>query len=90
MRMTAALAKLAATALSDERVRKGVGCGIAAILSPLILFVTILCSFASGGADHNTTAVEACFYGTAFSDDVPTEFRTHVAEMQDAFSLLDY
>lgn len=31
----------------------------------------------------------ACFYSTNYSDNVPAEFRTHVTEMQTAFSLLD-
>ena len=50
---------------------------------------SILCSTTSGGADHNNSAVEASFYGVTYSEDVPDEFRTHIADMQTAFNLLD-
>ena len=89
MSMTAALAKLTAMTLSREEGRKSVGWILVAIFSPVILLIAILCSFASGGADHNNATVAACFYGTTFSSEVPAEFRAHVAEMQTAFSLLD-
>jgi len=83
------IAKIAAAALSDERVRKGIGWMLVAILAPLILLIAVICSFASGGADHNNATVEACFYGTSFSAEVPAEFRSYVSEMQSAFSSLD-
>lgn len=83
------VAKIAAAALSDEKVRKGIGWILVAILSPLILLIAVICSFASGGADHNNATVEACFYGTSFSAEVPAEFRSYVSEMQSAFSSLD-
>lgn len=83
------VAKIAAAALSDEKVRKGLGWILVAILSPLILLIAVICSFASGGADHNNATVEACFYGVSFSAEVPTEFRSYVSEMQSAFSSLD-
>ena len=83
------VAKIAAAALSDEKVRKGLGWILVAILSPLILLIAVICSFASGGADHNNATVEACFYGASFSAEVPAEFRSYVSEMQSAFSSLD-
>ena len=83
------VAKIAAAALSDEKVRKGLGWILVAILSPLILLIAVICSFASGGADPNTATVEACFYGASFSAEVPAEFRSYVSEMQSAFSSLD-
>jgi len=83
------VAKIAAAALSDEKVRKGLGWILVAILSPLILLIAVICSFASGGADHNNATVEACFYGASFSAEVPAEFRSYVTEMQSAFSSLD-
>ena len=89
MSMTAALAKLAAMTLTSEEGRKSVGWILVGIFSPVILLIAILCSFASGGADHNNATVAACFYGTTFSSEVPAEFRSHVDEMQTAFSLLD-
>lgn len=83
------LAKLAATAASNEKVRKGIGWVIVAALAPFILLAAFLCSLGTGAADHNNVAVQACFYGTAIEDSVPLEFRTHIANMKDAFTRLD-
>ena len=89
MSATAAVAaKAAAMLLTDEKARKRVGWIVAAILSPLILIAAVLCSIGSGSADHNNTAVKASFYGAAFTEQVPTEYQTHVTEMRSAFSLL--
>ena len=49
--------KAAATALSDERVRKTIGWTIGLILSPVILIIVLVCSLLSGTSDHNNTAV---------------------------------
>ena len=81
-------ARLGAALLSDERSRKTVGWIVAAALSPLILIIAVLCSLGSGGAEHNNAAVKACFYGTAFSAEVPAEYQAHITEMRAAFSLL--
>ena len=83
------IAKAAATVLSSEKLRKGIGWLLVAVLSPLILLVALLCAVGSGGAEHNNLAVSACFYGTSYSDQIPAEFREHILEMQTAFSLLD-
>lgn len=50
----AIMAKIAATALSNDKVRKGVGWTLVAIFSPVILLIALLCSLAGGGAEHNT------------------------------------
>ena len=83
-----AAARLGAALLSDERGRKAVGWIAAAVLSPLILIIAVLCSIGSGGAEHNNAAVNASFFGVAFSSDVPAEYQAHVAEMRSALSLL--
>ena len=83
------IARVSAAVLSDERGRKAVGWILVAVLSPLILLIAVICSFASGGADHNNATVEACFYGASYSAAVPAEFRSYVSEMQSAFSSLD-
>ena len=85
----AAVAKAAATVLSNEKLRKGVGWILVAVLSPLILIIAVICSLATGGADHNNQAVAATFYGSSYSTEVPAEFRYHIEEMRTAFSLLD-
>lgn len=85
----AAIVKAAIAALTDENTRKKLGWALAAIFSPAIVLIALLCSIGAGGTEHNNAAVSACFYGGSFSGEVPAEFRGHVAEMQSAFSLLD-
>ena len=87
MSMSAIAARVAAALLTSEKGRKGVGFLLIAIFAPVILIAAILCSATSGGADHNNLAVEASFYGISFTDSVPAEFRTHITDMQSAFSL---
>ena len=83
------IAKVAATALSNEKLRKGIGWGLVAVLSPVILLISAMCSIGTGGADHNNQAVAAAFYGTSYSAEVPMAFRSHIEDMRTAFSLLD-
>ena len=83
------IAKAAATALSNEKLRKGIGWGLVAVLSPVILLIAALCSIGTGGADHNNQAVAAAFYGTSYSSEVPMAFRSHIEDMRTAFYLLD-
>ena len=83
------IVKTAAAALSNERLRKGIGWVLVAVLSPVILLIAVLCSIGTGGAEHNNYTVSACFYGPSYSEEVPAEFQTHIAEMRSAFSLLD-
>lgn len=89
MSVSAIAARAAALLLTNEKGRKGVGFLLVAIFAPVILIAAILCSNTAGGADHNNSAVEASFYGVTYSEDVPDEFRTHIADMQTAFFLLD-
>ncbi len=89
MALSPLIVKAAAALLTSEKGRKGVGFLLVAIFAPVILIAAILCSTTSGGAEHNNSAVEASFYGVTYSEGVPDEFRTHIADMQTAFSLLD-
>ena len=83
------IAKAAATVLSNEKLRKGIGWGLVAVLSPVILLIAVLCSIGTGGAEHNNYTVSACFYGPSYSEEVPAEYQAHITEMRSAFSLLD-
>ena len=83
------IARAAATVLSSEKLRKGIGWGLVAVLSPVILLISAMCSIGTGGADHNNQAVAAAFYGTSYSSEVPMAFRSHIEDMRTAFSLLD-
>ena len=89
MAVSPLLLKAAAALLTNEKGRKGVGFVLIAVFAPILLIAAILCSAASGGADHNNFAVEASFYGVTHDGEMPAEFRTHIADMQTAFSLLD-
>ena len=59
--MNTILAKLALTVGGSDKGRKTIAWILAAVLSPLILITAVLCSLASGGAEHNNTTVKACF-----------------------------
>ncbi len=89
MSAAAVTAKAASVILSDERGRKAVGWVLTAVFSPLILLIAILCSLGAGSVEHNHSAVDACFFGTVLPQDTPQEYRTHVTQMQTAFSVLD-
>ncbi|WP_312640258.1 M23 family metallopeptidase [Hydrogenoanaerobacterium sp.] len=84
-----AAAKVAATVLSSDKLRKTAGWIIAAILSPVILILVLICSMLSGTADHNNTAVGLCFEGGVISGNVPEDYRGYIEDMQGSFTLLD-
>ena len=85
----AAIIKATIALLNDERTRKMIGWALAAVLSPFILIIVLLCSIGTSGAEHNNATVYSSFYGSGYSEKVPLEFRSHVSEMQTAFTLLD-
>ena len=81
--------KAAATALSDERIRKTIGWIIAAVMSPLILIIVLICGLLSGTADHNNSAVDLCFNGGVVSGSVPESYRGYIEDMRSSFTMLD-
>ena len=83
------IAKAAISALADERLRKGIGWTIAAILSPFILIIVILCGLLSGTANHNNTAIRLSFHGGAISENIPEEYRGQIEDMRNSFTMLD-
>ena len=87
--MNIQLFRMAAAVLTNEDGRRTAGKVLALILSPLIILAAFLCCFGDGASQHNNDVVSAAFYGAEFSDKVPKEYRTHITEMQEAFSLLD-
>ena len=87
--MSAVAAKIAGAVLSDERGRKAVGWILVALFSPLILLIAFLCALGAGGAEHNSAAVKASFYGSAFTEQIPAAYRAHISDIQSAFSALD-
>ena len=85
----AALAKLTAAALSDEDTRRKLGWIVAAICSPLILTLALVCSLLSGSAEHNKSAVLLCFNGGNIPGKTPTEYVAYIEDMRRSFTLLD-
>ena len=85
----AAAAKIAATVLTNDKLRKTAGWIIAAVLSPLIVLLVIVCSFMSGGADHNNEALELSYYGGMIAGSVPEAYRQHILDMQNSLAIVD-
>ncbi|MDE6591097.1 MAG: M23 family peptidase, partial [Oscillospiraceae bacterium] len=90
------VAKAAVTLLSNEKTRKGIGWAIAAILSPFIVVVALLCSLGSGAASHNISAAQLCFQDGTLPDNTPAEYRVcieemraHLAELDESISAID-
>ena len=82
MPMTAAAAKLALAALTDERARKTVGWIAAVILAPIILIVALLLSLLSGTTQHNNAAVDLVFNGGVIPSTMSAEYAAQVRVMQ--------
>ena len=88
--MTVATAIKAGTAvLSSDKLRKGFCWLLVIIFAPLILLTAVICSIGTGISEHNNIAVEAAFYGTAYDEKVPGEFKDHVEDMRASFVKLD-
>ena len=85
----AALAKLAAAALSGEDTRRRLGWIVAAICSPLILTLALICALLSGSAEHNNSAVLLCFNGGTIPNKTPAEYVAYIEDMRRCFTLLD-
>lgn len=77
------------TALSDSRLRKGIGWTIAAILSPFILIIIILIGFLSGTANHNNSALDLSFHESVISRNIPDDYKGHIKDMRNSFVMLD-
>ncbi len=84
-----AVAKIAATVLSNDRLRKTAGWIVVGIFSPLIVVAVMVCGILSGASNHNQAVVDYCFYGGASSDSIPLEYQTHIENMQHCFSVID-
>lgn len=85
----AALAKIAVAALSDEDTRRKLGWIVAAICSPLVLTLALICSLLSGSAEHNNSAVLLCFNGGNIPGKTPAEYVAYIEDMRRSFTLLD-
>ena len=88
MSTAAAAIKAALLALTDEDGRKKLGWVLAAILSPVIVVVALVCVF-SAASQHNISTVELCFHGGTIPDSAAPEYRQAVEEIRDSFESLD-
>ena len=84
-----ALAKLAASALTDEKTRKAIGWVVVAILSPIIVIAALLLSLLSGATQHNSAAVDLVFNGGAVPSPLHAEYAAQVQAMRTCLSTLD-
>ena len=85
----AVTAKLVALTLSDRNGRTVFFSVIAALVTPVILIVTMILCTLSGTADHNISAVQLSFHGGDLSSNVPAEYRMYIENVQDSFEKLD-
>ncbi len=83
------IAKATLTALSNEKLRKGITWTLGLVVSPVILIIVLICGLLSGTADHNNTAVGLCFEGGVISGNVPEDYRGYIEDMRGSFTLLD-
>ena len=82
-------AKAAASALKDERVRKGVGKIVIVIIAPAIFAMTLLVGLLSVTSEHNNAAVKLCFNNEAIPAEMPIEYAEHIASMRVCFTIID-
>ena len=81
--------RAAAAVFADEDTRKRLGWIVAAICSPLILTLALICSLLSGSAEHNNSAVLLCFNGGNIPGKTPAEYVAYIEDMRRSFTLLD-
>ena len=81
--------RAAAVVFADEDARRKLGWIVAAICSPLILTLALICSLLSSSAEHNNSAVLLCFHGGDIPGKTPAEYVAYIEDMRRSFTLLD-
>lgn len=74
---------------SNEKVRTGILSVIAALGLPFILTVLCAIGVASGGAEHNRSAVRLSFEGGEVPESMPEDYKKYISQMQESFLELD-
>jgi hypothetical protein len=87
--MSAAVTKVAAIILSDERGRRAVGWIIVAIFAPLLIFVALICSLLLGSSKSNVSVTDLCWYGGTIPNGVSAEYQQKITEMRQNFAKID-
>ena len=75
--------------LGDEQNRKRLGWAVAAILSPIILVLALLCVLGSGAVTHNISAAQLCFGDGPIPAEAPAEYRACIEQTRASFAELD-
>ncbi len=65
------------------------GWAVAAVLSPIILVLALLCVLGSGAVDHNISAAQLCFGNGEIPAEVPAEYRVCIEQTRTSFAELD-
>ena len=81
--------KTAVFLAADRRTWKGAAILLAAILTPFLLLVVMLCSMLQGTANHNNAAVKLTFQGGNIPITMPGEYKTYILEVRSCFSKRD-
>ena len=81
--------KIAGSLLTNEKIRKGIGWVLVAVLSPVIIVIAVIAALFSGTAEHNRNALDLCFYGGYLSPNIPAQYRRHITDMQACFATID-
>ena len=71
----AMIAKAAIAVGTNKKVWTGIASVIAALCLPFILIIVCILSIASGGADHNRSAVRLAFEGGTIPSGMPADYR---------------
>ena len=85
----AMIAKAAIAVGTNKKVWTGIASVIAALCLPFILIIVCILSIASGGADHNRSAVRLAFEGGNIPSGMPADYREYIGQMQESFGELD-
>ena len=85
----AMIAKAAIAVGTNKKVWTGIASVIAALCLPFILIIVCILSIASGGADHNRSAVRQAFEGGNIPSGMPADYREYIGQMQESFGELD-
>ena len=83
------IAKAAIAVGTNKKVWTGIASVIAALCLPFILIIVCILSIASGGADHNRSAVRLAFEGGNIPSGMPADYREYIGQMQESFGELD-
>lgn len=84
----AMIAKAAIAVGTNKKVWTGIASVIAALCLPFILIIVCILSIASGGADHNRSAVRLAFEGGNIPSGMPADYREYIGQMQESFGEL--